>query len=61
MCGYIRADTIRNAMIRDKAGVTHIEDKIREAKLRWFGHIRRTSMDAPMRRWELPEYRRGVR
>lgn len=61
MCRYTRGDRIRNIVIWDKVGVIPIEDKIREAKLRWFGHIRRTSMDAPMRRWELPEYRRGVR
>jgi len=30
--------------------VTSIEDKIREATLRWFGHIRRRSRDAPVRR-----------
>ena len=29
-----------------------IEDKIREARIRWFVHIRRRSMDAPVRRCE---------
>ena len=29
-----------------------IEDKIRDARFRWFGHIRRRSMDAPVRRCE---------
>ena len=38
-----------------------IEDKIRDARLHWFGHIRRRNMDAPVRRCEKidrPDYRR---
>ena len=27
-----------------------IEDKIRDVRLKWFGHIRRRSMDAPVTR-----------
>ena len=37
-----------------------IEDKTREARFRWFGHIRRRSMDAPLRRCEnldRPDYK----
>ena len=52
MCGHTRSDRIRNGVIRGKIGVALIEDKIREARLRWFGHIKRRSMDAPMRRCE---------
>jgi len=33
MFGYMRFDRIRNAMIRDKVGVTCIEDKIKETRL----------------------------
>ena len=43
-------------------GVAYIEDKIREAKLHWFGHIKRRNMDAPVRRCkrlDCSEYRRG--
>ena len=29
-----------------------IEDKIRETRLRWFGHIKSRSIDAPVRRCE---------
>jgi len=61
MCGHTRRDKIRNEVIRDKIGVKSIEDKIRDIKLRCFGHIRR-SMDAPMRRCEKidhPEHRRS--
>ena len=39
-----------------------IEEKIREGRLRWFGDIRRISMDALVRRCEkidIPECRRG--
>jgi len=50
ICGHTRLDKIRNEVIRDKIGVASIEDKIREARLRWFGHIRRRSLDAQVRR-----------
>jgi len=40
MCGYTRFDRIRNEMIKGKIEVASIEDKIKEATLRWFGHIR---------------------
>jgi len=39
MCDHAGLDRIRNAMIRDKVAVAPIEDKKREARLRWFGHI----------------------
>ena len=42
-------DKIRNEVIREK-GVAPIEHKMRETRLRWFGHIKRRSQDAPMRR-----------
>ena len=32
--------------------MTPIEDKIKEARFRWFGHVRRKSMDALLRRCE---------
>ena len=62
ICGYTRLDKIRNEVIRGKIGVASIEDKMREARLRWFGHIRRRSRSAPVRRCEMieyPEYRRS--
>ena len=49
MCGHMRFDRIGNGVIRSKTGVAPIEDKMREARLRWFGYIRR-NMDAPVRR-----------
>ena len=55
MCGHTRLEKIRNEVIRSKIGVAAIEDKMREARLRWFGHIRRRPMDAPVRRGETIE------
>ena len=49
ICGHTRLDKI-NEVIRSKIGVANIEDKIRETRLQWFGHISQRSMDAPMRR-----------
>ncbi|KAF3661490.1 putative dnaJ -like protein subfamily B member 11-like [Capsicum annuum] len=52
MCGITRADRVRNEAIRDKVGVASVEDKIREGRLRWFGHVMRRGTDAPVRRCE---------
>ncbi|XP_070031783.1 uncharacterized protein [Nicotiana tomentosiformis] len=48
MCGHTRLDKIRNEDIRVKVGVAPMEYKMQEARLRWFGHVRRRSLDAPM-------------
>jgi len=53
MCGNTRLDRIRNGVMRDLVKVAPIEDKMRETRLRWFGHVKRRSVDAPMRRCEL--------
>ncbi|KAM1087697.1 hypothetical protein ACFX2B_013050 [Malus domestica] len=50
MCGHTRKDKIRNEDIRGKVGVAEIEGKMRENKLRWFGHVQRRPTDAPIRR-----------
>ena len=34
-------DRIRNERIRGTAQVRHVGDKLREARLRWFGHMQR--------------------
>ena len=50
-------------MSRNKVKVTSIENKMREARLKWFGQVRRRSADAPVGRCEkivLPEGRRGL-
>ncbi|KAF3619609.1 putative thioredoxin Y1, chloroplastic-like [Capsicum annuum] len=62
MCGLTRGDRIQNETIREKVGVTSVECKMREARLRWFGHVKRRGMDAPVRRCErlaLDSFRRG--
>ncbi|PHT75562.1 hypothetical protein T459_19084 [Capsicum annuum] len=52
MCGLTKGDRVRNEIIRDKVGVASVEDKIGEARLRWFGHVMRRGADAPVRRCE---------
>ncbi|PHU16046.1 hypothetical protein BC332_17251 [Capsicum chinense] len=55
-------DRVRNETIREKVGVTPVENKMREVQLRWFGHMMRRGMDAPIRRCErlaLNGFRRG--
>ena len=62
MCGYTRLDRIRNRAIRNLVEVAPIEDKMREIRLRWFGHVKRRSGYASMRRCErinIPEGKRG--
>ncbi|CAL5439689.1 unnamed protein product [Camellia sinensis] len=50
MCGKTRQDKIRNECIREWVGVAPIEDKLRENRLRWFGHIQRRPTDAVVKR-----------
>ncbi|KAM3394643.1 hypothetical protein P3S68_003646 [Capsicum galapagoense] len=62
MCGLTRGDRVRNETIREKVGVTSVKCKMRKARLRWFGHVKRRGMDAPVRRCErlaLDGFRRG--
>ena len=49
MCGYTRVDRISNGVIRDLVKVAPIEDKLREVRLRWFGHVKMNA-NAPVRR-----------
>ncbi|KAF3628260.1 hypothetical protein FXO38_28333 [Capsicum annuum] len=53
MCGLTRADRVRNEIIREKMGVVSVEEKMREARLRWFGHVMRRGTDAPVAYWLL--------
>ena len=50
ICGHTLLDKVKNDVIRSKVGVVSIEDKLRESRLRWFGHVRRRDQDAPVRR-----------
>ena len=36
-----KRDKVRNAEIKRRCGVEDIVEKVREAKLRWFGHVLR--------------------
>ncbi|PKA62166.1 isoleucyl-tRNA synthetase [Apostasia shenzhenica] len=56
MCRYTRKDRMRNEYIRKKVGVAPIEDKLRESQLRWFGHINRRPIEAPVRKIELLDF-----
>ncbi|PHT98959.1 26S protease regulatory subunit 6A -like protein [Capsicum chinense] len=50
MCGFTRVDRVRNEIIREKVRVMLVEDRMREVRLRWFGHVMRRDTDAPVRR-----------
>nr|XP_009781756.1 PREDICTED: uncharacterized protein LOC104230602 [Nicotiana sylvestris] len=45
-------DKIRNEVIQEKVCVAPMDDKMRESRLRLFGHGQRRSPDAPVRRCE---------
>ena len=45
MCGNTRRDKVRNEDIRAKIGATSIEEKMRENRVRWFGHVRHKLTD----------------
>ncbi|KAK3540907.1 hypothetical protein QTP86_004171 [Hemibagrus guttatus] len=47
--GVTRLDRIRNEYIRGTAHVGRLGDKVREARLRWFGHVQRREMSL----WEV--------
>ncbi|KAK3566779.1 hypothetical protein QTP86_004518 [Hemibagrus guttatus] len=43
--GVTRLERIRNEYIRGTAHVGRLGDKVREARLRWFGHVQRRDME----------------
>ncbi|KAK3526298.1 hypothetical protein QTP70_022688, partial [Hemibagrus guttatus] len=62
--GVTRLDRIRNEFIRGTAHVGHLGDKVREARLRWFGHVQRRESEYIGRRMldmELPGRRQRGR
>ena len=52
MRGNTIIDRIRNQEFREKLGVAPLSAKMRENRLRWFGHVQRKTHDAPIRRIE---------
>ncbi|KAK3543094.1 hypothetical protein QTP70_010647 [Hemibagrus guttatus] len=62
--GVTRLDRIRNEYIRGTAHVGRLGDKVREARLRWFGHVQRRESECIGRRMldmELPGRRQRGR
>jgi hypothetical protein len=49
MGGHTRIDRIRNEVFRERFGVAKISNKIKEGRLRWFGHVKRRRTTAPVR------------
>ncbi|VDO62827.1 unnamed protein product [Heligmosomoides polygyrus] len=43
--GVTRLDHVRNVSVRQRFGVAPIADKLREARLRWYGHVLRVDGD----------------
>ncbi len=51
--GIKRIEKIRNEEIRARAVVANIREKIREARLRWLGHVeRKTEEEVETRTWK---------
>ncbi|XP_071724837.1 uncharacterized protein [Rutidosis leptorrhynchoides] len=50
--GLTLKDKVRNETIRSNLKVAPIDEKIREGRLRWFGHVRRRPIDIPVRKCE---------
>ncbi|KAK3507185.1 hypothetical protein QTP70_009526 [Hemibagrus guttatus] len=71
--GVTRLDRIRNEYIRGTAHVGRLGDKVREARLRWFGHVQRRDNDIViciesreqveenLERWRFALERRGMK
>ncbi|XP_071727660.1 uncharacterized protein [Rutidosis leptorrhynchoides] len=51
-CGKTMLDMIPNSVFRENLEPRSISDKLREGRLRWFGHVRRRPLTAPVRRVE---------
>ncbi|GJY59245.1 hypothetical protein Tco_0459137 [Tanacetum coccineum] len=51
-CGNTLLDMIPNGAYRAHLEVETIINKMREGRLRWFGHVRRIPLSAPVRRVE---------
>ncbi|KAG5585880.1 hypothetical protein H5410_046314 [Solanum commersonii] len=48
MCSHTKSDMIWNKAIQDDVGVTSMIDKMREARLRWFEHVKKRCGEAPV-------------
>ncbi|XP_071713464.1 uncharacterized protein [Rutidosis leptorrhynchoides] len=52
ICGKTMLDMIPSSVFRENLKVRSIVDKLREERLRWFRHVRRRPLTAPVRRVE---------
>jgi hypothetical protein len=48
ICDHTRRDRVRNDDIRERLGVAPVEEKLVQHRLRWFGHIQRRPVKAPI-------------
>ncbi|GKG42726.1 hypothetical protein Tco_0477024, partial [Tanacetum coccineum] len=51
-CGKTMLDMIPNRVFRAELNVDSIIDKMREGRLRWYGHVKRRPQTSPVRRVE---------
>jgi hypothetical protein len=49
ICGHTRRDRVRNDDMRERLGVTPIEEKLVQHRLRWFRHVQRRPAEASIR------------
>ena len=49
-CGITRQDRVRNDYVRGSLKVAPISMKVKETRLRWFGHVMRREANHPTRR-----------
>ncbi|XP_021974358.1 uncharacterized protein LOC110869410 [Helianthus annuus] len=49
MCGHTRLERMRNEVFRERLAVASISSKIKEGRLRWFGHVKRRPLTATVR------------
>ncbi|PIO65553.1 hypothetical protein TELCIR_12769 [Teladorsagia circumcincta] len=48
-CGWTRLDRVRNEDVRSVMQTAPIQFKVREQRLRWYGHVLRRPQDHPIR------------
>jgi hypothetical protein len=48
ICGHTRRDQVQNDDICERLGVTPVEEKLLQHRLRWFGHMQRRPAEAPI-------------
>ena len=51
--GVTRKDKMRNEYVRGTAKIANLGDKLRNARLRWYGHVKREKGDVGKRMMEM--------